>query len=126
MKKHYTFEVTQPRYSGNEFQDIFKYEKSWEGKIKIEYKTKRCIIATASAKGTRFDISLTKYWVGKDGSCEYGFVITNWSDGVGGILSRSYTFTNYNYGKLDKIWNKVDRLSATYALGKLMEIIEKE
>lgn len=125
MKKNYTFEVTQPKYYSNEFDDIFRYEKSWKGKIKIEYKTKRCIIATASAKCTRFDISLTKYWVGKD-SCEYGFVITNWYDGIGGILSRSYTFTNYNYEKLEKMWSRVDRLSATYALGKLMEIIEKE
>lgn len=122
MKKEYEFTVTQPLYN-NEYTKYFKYKKSWEGKIKVESITENCIVATVSAECTRFDIVLTKYYTSKDGENSYCFTIPNWR--FGGILSRSFVYSMYNDDQLrNGIENPIDRLSATYAVGKLIEIFE--
>ena len=122
MKKEYEFTVTEPTYN-NEYAKYFKYKDSWNGKIKIESVTENCIIATASAECTRFDIVLTKYYTSKDGENSYCFTMPNWK--FGGILTRSFGYSMYNDDQLrDGIKNPIDRLSATYAIGKLVEIFE--
>ena len=122
MKKEYEFTVTEPTYN-HEYAKYFKYKDSWNGKIKIESVTENSIIATASAECTRFDIVLTKYYTSKDGENSYCFTMPNWK--FGGILSRSFGYSMYNDDQLrDGIKNPIDRLSATYAVGKLIEIFE--
>lgn len=122
MKKEYEFTVIEPTYN-NEYAKYFKYKDSWNGKIKIESLTENCIIATASAECTRFDIVLTKYYTSKDGENSYCFTMPNWK--FGGILTRSFGYSMYNDDQLrDGIKNPIDRLSATYAIGKLVEIFE--
>lgn len=122
MKKEYEFTVIEPTYN-NEYAKYFKYKDSWNGKIKIESATENCIIATASAECTRFDIVLTKYYTSKDGENSYCFTMPNWK--FGGILTRSFGYSMYNDDQLrDGIKNPIDRLSATYAIGKLIEIFE--
>lgn len=47
----------------------------------------------------------------------------NWK--FGGILTRSFGYSMYNDDQLrDGIKNPIDRLSATYAIGKLIGIFE--
>ena len=122
MKKEYEFAVTEPLYN-NEYAKYFKYKDSWNGKIKIESATENCIIATASAECTRFDIVLTKYYTDKDGNNSYCFTIPNWR--FGGILTRGCGYSMYNDDQLrNGIDNPIDRLSAVYAIGKLIEIFE--
>lgn len=122
MKKEYEFTVTEPFYN-NEYEKYFKYKDSWNGKIKIESATENCIIATASAECTRFDIVLTKYYTDKDGDNIYCFTIPNWR--FGGILARHCGYSMYNDDQLrNGIDNPIDRLSAVYAIGKLIEIFE--
>ena len=122
MKKEYEFTVIKPTYN-NEYAKYFKYKDSWNGKIKIESVTENSIIATASAECTRFDIVLTKYYTSKDGENSYCFTMPNWK--FGGILTRSFGYSMYNDDQLrDGIKNPIDRLSATYAIGKLVEIFE--
>ena len=122
MNKEYTFEVVNPIYS-NEYAKYFKYKDSWEGKIKIESITENCIVATASAECTRFDIVLTKYYTDKDGNNSYCFTMPNWR--FGGILTRHCGYSMYNDDQLrHRIDNPIDRLSAVYAIGKLIEIFE--
>lgn len=122
MKKEYEFTVTEPLYN-NEYAKYFKYKDSWNGKIKIESATENCIIATASAECTRFDIVLTKYYTDKDGNNSYCFTMPNWR--FGGILTRNFSYSMYNDDQLrDGISNPIDRLSAVYAIGKLIEIFE--
>lgn len=122
MKKEYEFTVIEPTYN-NEYAKYFKYKDSWNGKIKIESATENCIIATASAECTRFDIVLTKYYTSKDGENSYCFTMPNWK--FGGILTRSFGYSMYNDDQLrDGIKNPIDRLSAVYAIGKLIEIFE--
>lgn len=122
MKKEYEFTVTEPTYN-NEYAKYFKYKDSWNGKIKIESATENCIVATASAECTRFDIVLTKYYTSKDGENSYCFTMPNWK--FGGILTRSFGYSMYNDDQLrDGIKNPIDRLSATYAVGKLIDIFE--
>lgn len=124
MKKEYEFTVTEPLYN-NEYAKYFKYKDSWNGKIKIESATENCIIATASAECTRFDIVLTKYYTDKDGNNSYCFTIPNWR--FGGILTRNFGYSMYNDDQLrDGIKNPIDRLSATYAIGKLIEVFEEK
>lgn len=124
MKKEFEFTVTEPLYN-NEYAKYFKYKKSWEGKIKIESITENCIVATASAECTRFDIVLTKYYTDKDGNNSYCFTIPNWR--FGGILTRHCGYSMYNDDQLrNGIDNPIDRLSAVYAIGKLIEIFEDE
>ena len=124
MKKEYEFAVTEPLYN-NEYAKYFKYKDSWNGKIKIESATENCIIATASAECTRFDIVLTKYYTDKDGDNSYCFTIPNWR--FGGILARHCGYSMYNDDQLrNGIDNPIDRLSAVYAIGKLIEIFEDE
>lgn len=124
MKKEYEFTVTEPLYN-NEYAKYFKYKDSWNGKIKIESATENCIIATASAECTRFDIVLTKYYTDKDGDNSYCFTIPNWR--FGGILARHCGYSMYNDDQLrNGIDNPIDRLSAVYAIGKLIEIFEDE
>ena len=122
MKKEFKFTVTEPLYN-NEYSKYFKYKKSWEGKIKIESITENCIVATVSAECTRFDIVLTKYYTDKDGNNSYCFTMPNWR--FGGILARHYGYSMYNDDQLRHgIDNPIDRLSAVYAIGKLIEIFE--
>lgn len=120
---NYTFMVTKPLYDNGEYERYFKYKDWWEGKIKIESATENCIVATASAECTRFDIVLTKYYASKDGNNSYCFTMPNWR--FGGILARSYGYSMYNDDQLrHRIDNPIDRLSAVYAIGKLIEIFE--
>lgn len=124
--KEYTFTVSNPKYSFNDYSSCFKFKENWEGKIRIESSTENCIVATVSAECTRFDISLVRYYCSKDGDHSYCFTITNWGDkGFGGILARHNGYSVYNDDQLRRgIDNPVDRLSATYAVGKLIEIFE--
>ena len=126
MKKEYEFTVTEPKYSFNDYSSCFRFKESWEGKIRIESSTENCIVATVSAECTRFDISLVRYYRSKDGDHSYCFTITNWGGkGFGGILARHNGYSVYNDDQLHNgIDNPVDRLSATYAVGKLIEIFE--
>ena len=124
--KEYTFTVTEPRYSVVEnYSKYFKYDESWDGVIRINSIMKDCIIATVGARGTRFDISLVRYYKGKNNN-EYAFVISNWGKGFGGILTTSTTYSMYNDERLMEIENPIDRLSATFAIGKLIEIMEED
>lgn len=128
--KEYTFTVSNP-YSFNDYSSCFKFKKSWEGKIRIESSTENCIVATVSAECTRFDISLVRYYRGKDGNNSYCFTITNWNaeggKGFGGLLARSNGYSAYNDDQLHRgIDNPIDRLSATYAIGKLIEVFEEK
>lgn len=124
--KEYTFTVSNPKYSFNDYSPCFRFKESWEGKIYIESSTENCIVATVSAECTRFDISLVRYYRSKDGDHSYCFTITNWGDkGFGGLLARHNGYSVYNDDQLRRgIDNPVDRLSATYAVGKLIEIFE--
>ena len=124
--KEYTFTVSNPKYSFNDYSLCFRFKESWEGKIHIESFTENCIVATVSAECTRFDISLVRYYRSKDGDHSYCFTITNWGGkGFGGILARHNGYSVYNDDQLHRgIDNPVDRLSATYAVGKLIEIFE--
>ena len=123
MNKEYVFEVLNPIYR-KEYAKCFKYEDSWFGKIRIESVTENCIIATASAKCTRFDIVLAKYYTSKNGDNSYCFTMPNWR--FGGILARHYGYSMYNDDQLlNGIENPIDRLSAVYAIGKLIEIFEE-
>ena len=127
--KEYTFTVSNPKYSFNDYSPYFRFKESWEGKIRIESSTENCIVATVSAECTRFDISLVRYYRSKDGNNSYCFAITNWNaeggKGFGGLLARSNGYSAYNDDQLHRgIDNPIDRLSATYAVGKLIEIFE--
>lgn len=127
--KEYTFTVSNPKYSFNDYSPCFRFKESWEGKIRIESSTENCIVATVSAECTRFDISLVRYYRSKDGDHSYCFTITNWNaeggKGFGGLLARNNGYSVYNDDQLHRgIENPVDRLSATYAVGKLIEIFE--
>lgn len=131
--KEYTFTVSNPKYSLNDYSAYFKFKDSWKGKIRIESSTENCIVATVSAECSRFDISLVRYYRCKDGTDCYCFTITNWNaeggKGFGGLLSkllaRSDGYSAYNDDQLHRgIDNPIDRLSATYAIGKLIEIFE--
>ena len=127
MKKNYDYKVEKPKYTMYDFGGAFDHRDSWDGKIKIEYITKRCLIATASARCSRFDITLVKNWVSKDGKdCEYSFVVSNWKDGFGGTLAKWISYSDRNYEMTEQIDNRIDRLSLTFALGKLIEIMEAE
>ena len=125
------YKVTKPIYSCTDYDRLFKHNDFWTVQIVLHFQSENLIIATASARCSRFDIVLCRYYESNYGNSFCGssfcFTITNWCNGrgLGGALSKTTTYSNYNDEQLRRggMDNDIDILSATFALGKLMEIM---